>query len=132
VDFDITNMICDTLGRFSGHGKDQLGKFSIFGFIDERKIFTLQKVYSKTKYNNTQNPVFKAQFQAGFMSGTYNGEGIKGSFFLKLAHAGLFSGHYLRTDIPYPLNASLYLQVDSLQGVFGVGCDHNGFYVAIG
>ncbi len=66
------------------------------------------------------------------MSGSYQGEGVKGSFFLKLTHADLFTGHYLRTDIPYPLNASLYLQVDSLQGVFGVGCDHNGFYVAIG
>ncbi len=53
VDFNITNMVCDTLGRLSGHGKDQLGTYTIFGFVDEHGLFTFQKVYSKTKYNNS-------------------------------------------------------------------------------
>lgn len=132
TDFVIANMICDTLGRLSGQGKDKVGSYTIFGFVDPQGIFTFQKVYKKAKFNTPENPVFKAQFQAGFLSGVYTGQGVKDNFFLKLTNAALYAGHYLRTDIPYPLNASLYLQVDQKHGVFGVGCDHNGFYVALG
>lgn len=132
IDFVITNMVCDTLGRLTGSGKDKVGKYEIFGFADQNGTFTFQKIYNAKKYNSPSNPVFKAKFQSGFLSGTYNAPGICDHFYLKLTNAVLFSGHYQRSDIPYPLTASMYLQVDKKLGVFGVGCDHNGFYVVIG
>ena len=132
-DFVIKHMTCDTLGRLTGHGKDsKLGSYTILGFVNETGFFTFQKHFAKSKHNNELNPVFKGQFQQGFVSGTYQTPGKCGNFFLKMTHAMPFFGTYQRTDIPYPLTTQLHLQVDKSSGVFGLGCDHNGFFIAKG
>eukprot|EP00178_Gracilaria_changii_P002407 TRINITY_DN13543_c0_g1_i3.p2 TRINITY_DN13543_c0_g1~~TRINITY_DN13543_c0_g1_i3.p2 ORF type:complete len:378 (+),score=58.20 TRINITY_DN13543_c0_g1_i3:12-1145(+) len=131
-DFSLPHMVCDTLGRLSGEGKDKVGKYSVFGFVSEQGVFTFQKVYDKKKYNTPANPVYKGKFQGGFLSGTYSAPGVMDNFFLKMTNAIFFSGHYQRSDIPYPLSATMYLQVSQKIGIFGLGCDHNGFYVAKG
>lgn len=128
----ITNMVCDTLGRLTGNGKDKQGKFDIFGFVSEQGVFTFQKIYKKKKFNTPDNPKFQAMFQSGALIGNYFAPGTMGTFYLKLSNGILFVGNYQRSDIPFPLQASMYLQVDKKLGVFGVGCDHNGFYVARG
>ena len=132
TDFIISHMICDALGRLTGNGKDQIGKYSIFGFSDQAGQFTFQKMYKKDKFNNENNPVFRGQYQSGFVSGLCTSPGMCEEFFLKITHGSFFAGHYLRTDIPHPLSASMFIQMDEDVGVFGLGCDHNGFYIVRG